>query len=322
MSRRVTPTGVLLLPSTATREAWLAERKNGIGASDLSAIVGMSQYGNAMNVWADKTGRLPADPMGEAATWGIRSEDMVAKGWAEDHGYRVTRLGMIAHQVHPWRRASLDRRVHGCDRGPCAVQIKTRTAWMREEWNDGAVPDRITAQVQWELHVSGYDHSHLAVLIGGNQLVDRVIDEDLDVQTYLIAEAERVWECVQADTPPEVEPEGAMVGLYQRMYPEREGAVELGPDAKRWLDDYRLLGVKGSEAEKTRKAAQAALLGLLGAGEVGLLDGVPVFTYHASKGRTTCDLDALKANFPEAYAATVTTAAQGSRSFRLTKEAS
>lgn len=315
MSRRVTPAGVLVLPADAPRDVWLAERKNGIGASDVPRILGLTpQYGNALHVWAEKTGRYTDDTMSEPAKWGIRAEDMIARGWAEDHELKVQRLGMLAHSGHPWRRASLDRRVFGCDIGPCALQIKTRTAFASEEWRDGATPQRVEAQVQWEMLVSGFEHEHLAVLLGGNQLIERTFTADPMVQAYLIDEVTRVWECVLADVAPDVAPDASNIDLYKVMYPDRVGMVELGPDAVRWLDEYRLTRDSGSGAEKAQKAAQAALLGLLGAGEIGCIDGDPVFSYKAQDRRTT-DLDRLAAEFPDAYAACVTE--KSSRTFRL-----
>jgi putative phage-type endonuclease len=319
-ARRVTPTAALVLRADASREAWLAERRHGIGSSDLAAILGLSKYGNAMTVWADKLGLVDDEDPSEAAEWGIDLEDVVARAWADRVRMRVARLGLVAHIGQPWRRCSLDRKVFGCDRGPCALEVKTRSAWKADEWANGAVPESVEAQVQWQLAVTGLDHIHLAVLIGGQQLVDRVVDEDLSVQSFLVSEAERVWECVQAEIAPHVEPDGLLVGLYQRMYPDREGAVELGPDAKRYLEDYRFAAALGKDAAADKENAKAGLLGLLGSAEVGLIGGVPVFTYRTSKPSPVVDVAVLQRDHPDAYAACVTTPAAGSRRFTLSKE--
>ena len=302
--RRVTPTGTLLLPSTATREEWLAERRNGIGASEIPAIIGLSPYATALHIWAEKTGRLANDgPMHESAKWGLLLEDTVARTWADDNGYTVRRIGLIAHVEHPWRRASLDRLVmDGCDDGPCAVQIKTRSAYKAADYKDG-IPDDVAAQVQWEMHVSGFTHTHVAVLIGGQTLVAHRLDADPQVQSYLIAEAERVWECVQADLPPEVDPAPSLLDLYDRLHPERVGAAELPPAAELWLNAYRDATAMEAEAKATKEKAKAALIGLLGDADTGLIDGRPVFTYR----------EQVRKSF--------TVAESTSRTFRLTKGA-
>ena len=40
------------------REQWLAERRQRIGATDVSAIMGVNPYSTAYDVWLDKTGKL------------------------------------------------------------------------------------------------------------------------------------------------------------------------------------------------------------------------------------------------------------------------
>ena len=37
-------------------EAWRAERRKGVGGSDVAAIMGMSPYKSPYEVWAEKTG--------------------------------------------------------------------------------------------------------------------------------------------------------------------------------------------------------------------------------------------------------------------------
>ena len=46
--------------SITTHEQWLAARKNGIGASECSAIVGMNPYMSSVELWKLKTGRKEA----------------------------------------------------------------------------------------------------------------------------------------------------------------------------------------------------------------------------------------------------------------------
>ena len=38
------------------RTEWLLERKKGIGGSDAAKILGLSPWGTALDVWADKVG--------------------------------------------------------------------------------------------------------------------------------------------------------------------------------------------------------------------------------------------------------------------------
>ena len=52
MRRKMTPTGNL------TREEWLQLRRNGIGGSDASVIMGKNPYRSILQLWEEKTGKL------------------------------------------------------------------------------------------------------------------------------------------------------------------------------------------------------------------------------------------------------------------------
>lgn len=286
--RRVTPTATLVLPSTAPRDKWLAARRFGITATDVVQIVGASAYGSAADVYADKVGApLVEDDLSEAGVWGTLLEDTVAREWANRAGVVVRRVGLIAHMDRPWHMASLDRLVAGCPNGRCAVEVKTRNAWVGDQWADDKTPDSVLVQVQAQLDVSGLDHIHIAALIGGQRLVERTIYPDPTTITYLRDEAERVWQAVLNQSPPEIDPALMTVDLLDRIYPNRDGALDLTDpgavaDARYWLGEYAAAGATESDAKKAKEAAKVQLLAVLGEAEELLLDGVTVLTYKAS----------------------------------------
>lgn len=41
-----------------SREEWLALRRQGIGGSDVAAILGLSKFKTQQELWMEKTGRL------------------------------------------------------------------------------------------------------------------------------------------------------------------------------------------------------------------------------------------------------------------------
>lgn len=324
--RRVTPTGVLVLPSTADRGQWLTERRNGITATDLPQIVGASAYGSAADVYADKIGQpLTDDELSEAGEWGVLLEDTVARKWADDRGVTIRRVGLIAHIADHWKRASLDRLVTGCPDGRCGVEIKTRNAWVADQWKDG-VPDAVNVQVQWQLHVSGLDHIHVAALIGGQRMVEHVIHPDRVVIEYLAGQAQALWLAVINRIPPVVDPALLSVSLLDRIYQAREGTVILdAADATRWLDDYTAALADENAAKKRKEAAKVQLLAMLGDGEEAAIDDGDttrvVFTYTAGSDSTTIPADNVRrliAEHPDIAEQYVVTR-PGTRTFRPVK---
>ena len=99
---------------TATsREEWLALRRQGIGGSDVAAILGLSKFKTQQELWMEKTGRLVQQQSADAEErmhWGNTLEDVVAKHYAQQSGKKVQRINQILH--HPEchiAMANLDR---------------------------------------------------------------------------------------------------------------------------------------------------------------------------------------------------------------------
>lgn len=279
----MTPTGVLVSTAAPETDEWFAARREGITATDLPKILGLSKYGNALSVWLDKRGELD-DEAGEAARWGQILEDPVASEWALRNDVTCERVGVLANSEHPWRRASLDRLVTGClTDGTCGVEIKTRSAFVAGRWDDD-VPDDVLAQTQWQLLVTGLPHMHVACLLGGQRLVDFTVEPDEDLQALLVDEASRVWQHVQDGTPPKVDPDALLAKLLDQLYSHRKGVRQVDESIARWrMAEYDDAGFSEKQAKEKRQVARAALIELLGDGEIAVIDDMPVYTYKANK---------------------------------------
>lgn len=285
-----TPTGVLVTDGEPESPEWFAARRGGITGTDLPKILGITKYGNALSVWLDKRDELDDDGAGEAARWGNLLEDPVAREWAERHDTTVGRVGVLRHLDHEWMRASLDRLVWHCPDGStgergepvvCGLEVKTRSAFKASDWRDGT-PDDVLAQTTWGLMVTGFDHMHVAALIGGQRLESYRVDRDPKLEQYLLDAAEPVWRAVREGVPPEAHPdaEGVLLDLLDRIYTTRSGAVDLEPvAAQQWLDQYAAGGDLEKEGKRLKTQAKTALVQMLDDGDTGLIDDAPVFTY-------------------------------------------
>ncbi|MEU2510511.1 YqaJ viral recombinase family protein [Streptomyces syringium] len=311
--RRVTPTGRLILSADADREVWLAARRNGLGSSDIAAVLGISRYGNALSVYHDKTGGLPLESDdSEPALWGRLLEDNVAREWARRNRSVVRRVGLVANVDRPWQMCTLDRRVLECPladtRERCAVEVKCRDKMKAPAWRAG-VPDDVLAQTLWQADVCGYDHMHVATLIGGNdyrQFVIRVADHEQLVSDLRAAGA-RAWEQIVTSRPPvlpaDADPD-VLLDLYERLHPVREGepvAIDRDGDAQDSLSEYIEAGAAEAAARKRKNHAKAQLIATLGDADLALLGGRTAYSYDESS-RQYCDVKRLAERWPEAYA--------------------
>jgi putative phage-type endonuclease len=307
--RRVTPTAVRLLPADADRDTWLTARRAGIGSSDVASILGASDYATAVHVYRDKRGQL-VDDAGEAALWGHLLEEPVAREWARRQRSVIQRVGLVAHHEEPWRMATLDRRVLECPldrsvRTACALEVKCRSAFKAHRWRTD-VPDDVLAQTVWQMAVTGYDHIHVAVLLGGNELKLTVVERDPKLEAFVLGEVRRFRD---EHLLPGVEPDWdlskaqALIDMDSLMHPDRVGEIDLSEIGE--VIEYAERSAAKSAAEKALKESSATLRRLAnGARTVKFADEL-AYEYGPVTKRH-CDFDQLKQRWPEAYEACVT----------------
>jgi putative phage-type endonuclease len=313
----VTPTGRLIQHHDTPREQWLDARRAGIGSSDLPAVLNLSGFKTPQWVYYDKRGEIPHDESwSEAAHFGTIFEEPIARDWARRKRTVVNRVGLIANTDEPWQLCTLDRLCTECPfdrttRSLCAVEVKCRNAFVSKFWRNGP-PDDVLAQVLWQILVTGLDHIHVMCVIGGNdpRLFTVRRADHTKLVAYINAEASKLWhEHILAGRVPAItgeEPPDALIELYQRLHPEREGYVVLDRDldAQDDVAEYLDAVAEKAAAEKKRKAAKAKILARLGGAQAAVLRDLPYFSIEQSSKRTP-DLDRLAEEFPEAYAACV-----------------
>ena len=112
----------------ATHDEWLAFRRNGIGGSDMAALLGLNKWRSVLDVWLDKTGQTEPDTEGNRFTyWGIKLEALVADEFALQTGYKVRNNNFtLQSDEHPWMLANIDREIVGVDAG---LECKTASAY-------------------------------------------------------------------------------------------------------------------------------------------------------------------------------------------------
>lgn len=207
----------------------IAQRRRGIGGSDIPALLGISRFNTPLGVFLEKRGEVDrALVPNEAIEWGNRLEPVIRSAYADR---LAAATGATVHVVpgdaigtregpEPWMLWTVDGLVWLSGRPDAApadrvLEIKNRHV-AAEGWGESGsdqVPQEVFAQVMWYLHCGRVPTADVAALFGGNEL--RIFRVDYDPQ--LGADLERVarsfwFECVQAGQPPE--PTG---GDHQRL---------------------------------------------------------------------------------------------------------
>ncbi|MGW2484964.1 YqaJ viral recombinase family nuclease [Streptomyces sp. NPDC001571] len=285
----VTPTGVVVAPAGLDREQWLTVRRRGVGGSEVAAILGMSKYTSPIEVYLDKRGELPLDrpqhpDLAEAAFWGSVQEPLIASVFADRTGLAVVEgPGTLAHVERPWMLANVDRYVLGAGESTPSslLEIKTRSAYQLDEWTTG-VPDGPALQTHWYLAVTGYQHAHVAALLGGNRLFVHRVERDEALVEQLVELVGEFWQGVLDGRPSAVDGSEATEELLGHLYKVRSGTVAVADPGEvlPLLERRRELKAREGRVADELREIDNRLKATAGEAEVVKVQGHVAYTYR------------------------------------------
>lgn len=285
------------------RAQWLAERRTGIGGSDVAAILGMSPWRSPLDVYLDKIGEASEQPDSPAMLWGRALEPVIRQRFADVTGLSIAvASGIQRHPTEPHMIASLDGLVLH-DEAPVAV-FEAKTARTAEGWGpDGTdeVPDYYAVQVQHYMAVTGLPRAFVAALIGGSDFRIYVIDRDDETIEALVDVERDFWHRhVLARVPPPPRSDAEAAARFARA--QSAGEVEADADVREALERLRVARERLAEWGGVEADAKSAIQAFLGEREVLTIGGKPAATWKTLKPVARVDLDALRKAHPEIVA--------------------
>jgi len=241
----------------------LEARKTYIGGSDAAAILGLSRYKTALEVWAWKTGQVVPDDISDKVhiKLGNKLEQTVAEFFMEETGKKVQRVNeTLFHPKYPFLGANLDRRVIGED---ALLECKTANQFKMREWEGEEIPIEYIIQCVHYLAVTGIKKAYIAVLIGNMVFKWKEITRDEKVINDMVKKEVAFWNnfVVPKVMPMTITSEDG--GILYALYPKaaEESVVELGDDASRICEsidsleaDEKVLKKEIDEQKNTLKA--------------------------------------------------------------------
>lgn len=165
---------------------WLSFRTRGLGASEVSTVMGLNKYKSALELFWEKIGAKPTwNEENEFAFWGHIMEDTLgnlAQYWENDmkttmSNFKAKKVirkiskvnAYIQNPEFPHLFVSLDRRIHKGEEGEGVLELKTISDYVAREWKDFGIPLGYFAQGQTQLLVTDLNYGELATLTGGNK---------------------------------------------------------------------------------------------------------------------------------------------------------
>jgi putative phage-type endonuclease len=228
----VSATYTVVLPAGAPREEWLAARRATIGASEVSAALGISPWSDALSLYVDKT--EPAADEGEPAdhlAMGLDLEPGILRAYQRRSGRTARASGALLRSVaHPWLSCTLDAWVDHPSGVDVPLELKTSSG-DGSDWSDGP-PPHYRAQLQAQMLVTGSPRASIAVLLARHRLLWCDVEADRGEQRAIIDATRDLWGRIERRDPPAPSGASSLPALRSMYAPEREqpGEVELSAD--------------------------------------------------------------------------------------------
>lgn len=309
-------------------EAERAERRLGIGASEVAAIVGLSPWKTALDVYREKTGEALPSPDSDAASWGRALERPVADHYYQAMKKTVPALVMhqgttIRHEHFPWAYATPDRVLTSFASGRKDIwllEVKTRS-WRTADVfglpGTNEVGDEVFCQVQWQMFVTGETRCDVALLVDGRDFRVYTVMADERAQQHLLTVCSEFWKDLQARIPPAP----ATLDDASKLYELSVGSDLAEPDetVAAAVKGYADARVRRDEAQAELDRHELAIKTWLGDRPGVQVGGVKV-SWRSGKPRQVVDYKGLSAaaEVSPALLDLYTKEVPGARQFRVT----
>lgn len=282
---------------------WHAARINGIGGSEIAAVLGISNWESAFSLWHRKQGTVPPREANTEMDAGRRLEPVICQVFAERHpDLYVARGGTFRNRQRPYQIANPDGLVYpwectcgatgdvlcSCLPGSSVIALhEAKFALNDTGWGDEGtdeVPPYYQAQCRWYEDTFGVTRTYLTVFIGSTgEFREYLIDAD-DADTALMRErAEAFMASLASGKQPPIDGHDATYRAVKAIPDGMDDVdIEIPPQMK---DDYFNALDAFTAAEWEKRRAAAVVLDAIGTGRraMCLTDHVATRTVRAGK---------------------------------------
>lgn len=278
---------------------WLEERRKGIGGSDIAAIMGLSPFKTAYQVYREKRKEVEDWQGNELTDWGKRMEPAIRQ-WYSDKTGRDVRLPdkIMYHPQHPFMLASLD----GFTDDGRVVEIKT--ARSGKDWGEpgtNQIPDYYAVQVHHYMTITGFQVADIPVSIAGSSPSLYIVEADKEISEMIIEACAKFWERVQSGNPPDPVTYADAVARFGKI--KSDGSIIATTELIEAIAGLKQLRAQIKELEEHEEAWKARIIIALGDQADTIIDGAgqTLVTYKLANGRKLFDSKSLEKEMPEVY---------------------
>lgn len=278
---------------------YLEERRKLIGGSDVAAILGLSPFRTAYQVYQEKRKEVEDWKGNEATDWGSRLEPAIRQWYSDTTGRSVKVPDkLLVHPKYPFMGASLD----GFTDDGRVVEIKT--ARNGKDWGEpgtNQIPDYYAVQVHHYMTITGFPVADIPVSIAGSSPSLYTVEADREISEMIIDACAKFWERVVSGNPPEPVSYSDAVARFGKS--KAEGAVIASDGALAGVAELKQFIAQRKELEELEEEVKGRIIRFLGDAGDTLVDagGHALVTYRLANGRKAFDAKAFEKDHPNLY---------------------
>lgn len=176
---------------------WLAFRKNKIGASDASIIIGLNPWRTALELWEEKVGLREAIYLNDSMREGQALESQARKKFQELNNEEF--LPHVSfHKQNEWLIASLDG-INGNKTKILEIKCGNNSFNLAK---NKIIPDYYNCQMQHQMEVTGLNECDYFCYRNDDEYVHLVCKRDQAFIDLMIPKLYEFWKCIRDFIPP------------------------------------------------------------------------------------------------------------------------
>ena len=279
---------------------WLGLRDQDVTSTEVSALFDLSPYETRLELWCRKADMYSTDfEHTERTRWGLRLQDAIAQGLAEDHGWNIRRMTEYMRRPDIRLGASFDFAIEPDG----LLEIKNvdslifRDGWAEDDDGGFEAPPHIEMQIQVQLALSGRKRAYLGAFVGGNKAVIVERHPDPQIIARIEQEVAEFWLSIKENRRPAINWDRDAAFLC-RLYAYAEEGKEVDrrgdADFLTLCKNYKDIADQAKALDVKKKAAKAQVLMAIGDAHKTLGDGFTVSAGMIAGGKVEYERESYR----------------------------
>ena len=298
-----------------------ADRTKYIGGSDIGAILGLSRYRTALQVWMEKTGKDTKKSDSLPMRFGSFAEEFVASEYSRATGFELIHDESIyVHPNYSFMSAHIDRFVrrnalpssksechHHRDNTNAStpfnriLECKTANPFATGEWGEAGtdqIPMSYLCQCIWYMAITEIGRADLAVLNGNHDFRIYEITKDVELENLVIQKAEHFWhQYILKDIPPPTNNEQDCQILFNKS--DSTKTIKASQETLSLTKRLHFLNSEIAAYEKEISGIKQVIMNQMGEAETLVFENEVLATWKSPKPSNRLDAKKLELEHPE-----------------------